>query len=68
MTHFVGCSQFLSLSAQKQLNVVSGEKPRISLSSWVRNENVDRAVPIKCLQRFAQQISQKHDANNKMYE
>jgi len=49
-THFVGCSQFLSFSAQKQLNVVSGWKPRISRSSWIRNENVDRAVPMKCLQ------------------
>ena len=37
------------LSEQSLLNVVSGAKPSIERSSLMRNENVDKCVPIKYL-------------------
>lgn len=46
---WVGCSHTSSWSPQKRLYVVRGSKPRISLSSWIRKENVETDVPMKNL-------------------
>lgn len=46
---WVGCSHCSSWSPQKRLYVVRGSKPRISLSSWIRKENVETDVPMKNL-------------------
>lgn len=46
----VGCSHTCSWSPQNRLYVVLGSRPRISLSSWIRKENVDTDVPMKNLQ------------------
>ncbi len=39
----------LSPSGHSMLNVVPVSKPRISRSSWMRNEKVDSALPMKYL-------------------
>lgn len=45
----MGCSHASSRSPQKRLYVVRGSSPRISLSSWIRKENVETEVPMKNL-------------------